>query len=251
MIRRLYTRLLQRRLGKLALPRHVAIVIDGNRRWAREAGHEDVRVGHRRGAERIGAFLGWCSDLAISHVTVWVASASNIERRGDAEVDHLMELTETVIADYVSRDDRWRLHVAGQLDLLPDSTARALKRAQEASNRRTDAGDVTIAIAYSGRRELTHAVRAILDEAAVDGRSLADVADTLTEDDIREHLYLPQMPDPDLVIRTSGEQRMSDFLLWQATHSEVYFCDAYWPAFRRIDFLRALRDYANRQPNRA
>lgn len=248
---RLYTRVLRRQLAGLPMPRHVAIVMDGNRRWAREAGYDDVRMGHRFGAEHLDLFLSWCGEAGIRCVTAWVASADNIRRRDSAEVDYLMRLAETVLADSVLRDHRWRLHVAGQLDLLPSSTARALKEAVEATRDRVDAGDLTIAIGYSGRGEVLDAVRGMLDEAAASGQSLADVAAGLSEDDIRRHLYLPDLPDPELVIRTSGELRMSDFLLWQTTRSEIAFCDLYWPAFREIDLLRALRTYGRRQLNRS
>jgi len=247
----LYARILRRQLAGLPMPHHVAIAMDGNRRWARRAGYDDVRVGHRFGAEHLELFLRWCSQSGIRCVTAWVASADNIRRRDSAEVDYLMELTETVLAEHVRRDHRWRLHVAGQLDLLPDTTARALKEAVELTRDRADAGDLTLAIGYSGRLEVLDAVRAVLDEAAASGRSLEAVADELSEDDISRNLYLPQLPDPDLVIRTSGELRMSDFLLWQATRSEIDFCDLYWPAFREIDLLRALRTYGRRQLERS
>ncbi|MFI6826333.1 MULTISPECIES: polyprenyl diphosphate synthase [unclassified Kribbella] len=246
-----YARILRRQLAGLPMPRHIAIAMDGNRRWARRAGYDDVRVGHRFGAEHLELFLRWCSEAGVQCVTAWVASADNIRRRDSAEVDYLMQLTETVLAEHVRRDHRWRLHVAGQLDLLPDTTARALKEAVEATRDRTDAGDLTLAIGYSGRLEVVDAVRAVLDEAAVAGRSLEDVADELSEDVIGRHLYLPELPDPDLVIRTSGELRMSDFLLWQATRSEVEFCDLYWPAFRQVDLLRALRTYGRRRLERS
>jgi short-chain Z-isoprenyl diphosphate synthase len=125
-----------------------------------------------------------------------------------------------------------------------------LKDAVEATRDRTEAGELTIAIGYSGRLEVLDAVRALLDEAAVDGRSVADVADTLSENDISRHLYVPGLPDSDLVIRTSGELRMSDFLLWQATRSDIEFCDLYWLAFREVDLLRALRTYGRRRLER-
>jgi short-chain Z-isoprenyl diphosphate synthase len=248
---RLYARILRRQLAGLPMPRHVAIVMDGNRRWARGAGYDDVRVGHRFGAEHLELFLQWSAAAGIRCVTAWVASADNLRKRDSAEVDYLMQLTETVLADHVRRDHRWRLHVAGQLDLLPDSTARALKEAVEATRDRADAGDLTIAIGYSGRPEVVDAVRAVLDEAAADGRSVAEVADTLTEAEIGRHLYVPGLPDPELVIRTSGELRMSDFLLWQAIRSEIEFCDLYWPAFREVDLLRALRTYGRRRLQRS
>jgi short-chain Z-isoprenyl diphosphate synthase len=249
MLYRLYARRLRRQLRGLPKPGHVAIVMDGNRRWARGAGYDDVRVGHRFGAKHLEQFLQWSADAGITCVTAWVASADNLHKRDSSEVDYLMELTESVLADHVRRDHRWRLHVAGRLDLLPDSTARALKEAVEASRHRT-AGDLTLAIGYSGRLEVVDAVRSVLDEAAADGRALADVADELTEEQIGRHLYVPGLPDPDLVIRTSGELRMSDFLLWQATRSEIEFCDLYWPAFREVDLLRALRTYGRRRLQR-
>jgi|tagenome__1003787_1003787.scaffolds.fasta_scaffold20492490_2 short-chain Z-isoprenyl diphosphate synthase len=251
MLYHLYARRLRRQLAELPKPRHVAIVMDGNRRWARGAGYDDVRIGHRFGAQHLEQFLAWSADAGIRCVTAWVASADNIRRRDSAEVDYLMRLAETVIADHVRRNHRWRLHVAGQLDLLPDTTARVLKEAVEATRDRTDAGELTIAIGYSGRLEVLDAVRAILAEAAADGRSVDDVADQLTEEDISRHLYVPGLPDPELVIRTSGELRMSDFLLWQATRSDIEFCDLYWPAFREVDLLRALRTYGLRRLERS
>jgi short-chain Z-isoprenyl diphosphate synthase len=251
MLYHLYARRLRRQLAELPKPRHVAIVMDGNRRWARGAGYDDVRIGHRFGAQHLEQFLAWSADAGIRCVTAWVASADNIRRRDSAEVDYLMRLAETVIADHVRRNHRWRLHVAGQLDLLPDTTARVLKEAVEATRDRTDAGELTIAIGYSGRLEVLDAVRAILAEAAADGRSVDDVADQLTEEDISRHLYVPGLPDPELVIRTSGELRMSDFLLWQATRSDIVFCDLYWPAFREVDLLRALRTYGLRRLERS
>ncbi|TDW22776.1 polyprenyl diphosphate synthase [Kribbella kalugense] len=251
MLYRLYTRILRRQLAGLPMPQHVAIAMDGNRRWAKGAGYDDVRIGHRFGAEHLELFLRWCADAGIKCVTAWVASPSNLRKRDAAQVDYLMNLTETVLADHVRRDHRWRLHVAGQLDLLPDSTARALKEAVEETRDRPDAADLTLAIAYSGRLEVVDAVRAILDEAADGGRSLEEVADALSEEEIGRHLYVPGLPDPELVIRTSGELRMSDFLLWQATRSEIEFCDLYWPAFREIDLLRALRTYGQRKLQRS
>lgn len=244
-----YTRRLRRQLAGLPKPQHVAIAMDGNRRWARSAGYDDVRVGHRFGAEHLELFLQWCADAGITCVTAWVASAANLRKRDASEVDNLMELIETVLAGHVRRDHHWRLHIAGQLDLLPDTTARALKEAVELSRDRT-AGDLTLAIGYSGRLEVLDAVRSVLDDAAADGRSLEDVADALTEEEIGRHLYVPGLPDPELVIRTSGELRMSDFLLWQTTGSDIEFCDLYWPAFREIDLLRALRTYGRRRLQR-
>ena len=155
-----------------------------------------------------------------------------------------MGIIEETVSDLMERG-RWRLHPVGALDLLPDSTARLLKEAEEAT---TDAPGpmVNIAVGYGGRREVVDAVRSLLQEHAGQGTSLDELAQFIDVEHIAEHLYTKGQPDPDLVIRTSGEQRLSGFLLWQSAHSEFYFCEAYWPDFRHVDFLRALRAYGDR-----
>ncbi|SDS68988.1 polyprenyl diphosphate synthase [Jiangella sp. DSM 45060] len=245
---RWYARRLTASLRAGRLPRHVAVVMDGNRRWARAAGYTDPSIGHRFGAEHVDHLLGWCSAVGIGHVTVYVASADNLRKRGSDEVDHLMRMVEEVVALRLADPaHEWRLHVAGRLDLLPDSTRLALKRAVAETAGRTGPA-LTVAIGYDGRQEIVDAVRSYVDEAELAGAapSVAELADRLTPDDIARHLYTSGQPEPDLVIRTSGEQRLSGFLLWQSTQAELYFCDAYWPGFRQVDFLRALRTYARR-----
>jgi short-chain Z-isoprenyl diphosphate synthase len=133
----------------------------------------------------------------------------------------------------------------GALDLLPAPTARRLKEHEEAT-RGVDGLHVNVAIGYGGRREIADAVRSLLHEQAQQGRSIEELAESLDVEHIAEHLYTRGQPDPDLVIRTSGEQRLSGFLLWQSAHSEFYFCEALWPDFRHVDFLRALRSYSQR-----
>ena len=243
---------LSRQLANGPVPRHVALIMDGNRRWARQMGFDDVSVGHRYGAEHIEDVLGWCARAGISHATIFVASADNLSRRASAEIAFLMEVAEHIIAERLSRaDSPWRIHLAGQLDLVPESTALALKRAAEATRGRDFGLHLTVAIGYGGRAEVADAVRSLLTDAAASGLSLHQLAASLTEDDIAAHLYTSGLPNPDLVIRTSGEQRLSDFLLWQTADSQLYFTDVYWPGFRRIDFLRALRSYAQRQRRQA
>ena len=222
--------------------------MDGNRRWARLNGYDNPSVGHRFGAEHLEDVLAWCAHVGIEYVTAWVASADNLAKRSSSEVAFLMEVAEDVIATRLARPSgAWRLHLAGNLDLLPDSTARALKEASAATEGRPAVGQLTIAIGYDGRGEIAEAVRSILDEVAGVGGSMADAAEAITEQRIGAHLYNPALPDPDMIIRTSGEQRLSDFMLWQGVDSELYFCDAYWPGFREIDFLRALREYGRRK----
>ncbi|WP_369183003.1 polyprenyl diphosphate synthase [Streptomyces sp. Y1] len=247
-LRTLYTRRLRRQVAAGPLPRHVGLIMDGNRRWARQMGLASPSLGHRVGAEHVEEVLSWCEALGIRHVTVFVCSTENLQRRGDAEVAFLMRVIEQVVTDRLARPDpTWQVHLAGLLDALPDSTAHALKEAVEATRDCTTGAHVTLAVGYGGRQEVINALRDLMYARAEAGASLTEVADTLTVDDIEPHLYTAGRPDPDLVIRTSGEQRLSNFLLWQSAYSELYFCEAYWPAFREIDFLRAIRSFAARQ----
>jgi short-chain Z-isoprenyl diphosphate synthase len=244
----LYARRLRRQIKAGPLPEHVGLIMDGNRRWARQMGMADLSLGHKYGAEHVEDVLSWCETVGIKHITVFVCSTENLQRRGDAEVTFLMQVIEQVLANQLAMPDtRWQVHIAGTLDVLPDATARALKDAVEATRTCATGAHVTLAVGYGGREEVIEAMRELLYERAAVGESLADLASTLTVDDITQHLYTAGRPDPDLVIRTSGEQRMSNFLLWQSAYSELYFCEAYWPAFREIDFLRALRSFAARE----
>jgi short-chain Z-isoprenyl diphosphate synthase len=242
----LYIRRLRSQLAGGTLPRHVGVIMDGNRRWARQQGLASPSLGHKYGAEHTEELLGWCERAGIRHVTVFMCSAENLAHRDSGEVAFLMRVIEELVAGRLTRAPAWQVHIAGNLDVLPDSTARALKQAVEASRDCTAGRHVTLAVGYGGRQEVIEAFRSLLYERAERGTTLLELADTITADDIARHLYTAGQPDPDLVIRTSGEQRLSNFLLWQSAYSELYFCEAYWPAFREIDFLRALRSFAAR-----
>ncbi|HEU5043479.1 MAG TPA: polyprenyl diphosphate synthase [Nocardioidaceae bacterium] len=247
LIYRLYAHRLHRQLAGERLPRHVGIVMDGNRRWARAAGLASPSLGHRRGAEHLDDLLGWCDVVGIDYVTVFVCSMENLARRDRDEIAFLMRLIEDLALQVAAEPrPRWSLHVAGVLDALPAATARALKAAVDATAACATDKHVTLAVGYGGRREVVDAVRDLLLDKAAAGATVEQIADELRVDDIAGRLYTAGHPDPDLVIRTSGEQRLSNFLLWQSAYSELYFCDAYWPAFREIDFLRALRSFAAR-----
>ena len=245
---RVYERRLARQLDRALLPRHVGVILDGNRRYARERGLPSVAHGHRAGAERIPTFLDWCWELDIPYVSLWLLSTDNLSR-DDEEVAGLLDIiVDTVqrIAHHPStKERRLRVTAVGALDLLPEEVRTGLKDACEATADH-DGFHLQVAVGYGGRREITDALRSLLRDRADRGDSLADVAETLDVDDIAEHLYTSGFPDPDLIIRTSGELRLSGFLLWQSANSEYYFCDPYWPEFRRVDFLRALRDYQAR-----
>ncbi len=247
LVYRLYTRRLRSQLAGQPRPRHVGLIIDGNRRWARQMGMANPSLGHKHGAEHINDLLHWCEAAGIKHVTVFLCSTENLRRRGDAEVAFLMDVIEQFVADKLtSQSAGWQVHTAGMLDVLPDSTSLALKEAVAATRGSATGAHVTLAIGYGGRQEVIDAIVALLYERAAAGSTLTELARTLTTADVARHLYTAGQPDPDLVIRTSGEQRLSNFLLWQSAYSELYFCEAYWPAFREVDFLRALRSYAAR-----
>ena len=238
-----YQRLLRSSLVPSALPRHVGVIIDGNRRWARAYG-ATTDDGHRAGADKVVEFLGWCDEVGVEVVTVWLLSTDNLSRASD-ELDALLE----IIPDLVERlveTGRWHVNPVGRLDLLPSPVANRLKEVGEATAAISGL-TVNLAIGYGGRQEIADAVRSLLAQHAELGTSLSDLADQLDVEHIAEHLYTSGQPDPDFVIRTSGEQRLSGFMLWQSAHSEYYFCEAYWPEFRKVDFLRALRAYAARQ----
>jgi short-chain Z-isoprenyl diphosphate synthase len=245
---RLYSHRLRQRVLTGTLPRHVGLIMDGNRRWARRRGLADPSQGHQYGAEHAERVLSWCDAVGIRHVTVFLCSTENLSNRDAAEVAFLMRVIEQLAGDRLARPDaRWQVHVAGALDLLPDATARALKHAVEMTHDVGTGCHLTLAVGYGGRQEIVDGLRDLLLERAADGSSLTDIATSLTVADVAAHLYNADQPEPDLVIRTSGEQRLSNFLLWQTAYAELYFCEAYWPAFREIDFLRALRNFAGRQ----
>jgi short-chain Z-isoprenyl diphosphate synthase len=247
LVYRLYTRRLRRQLAGGPVPRHVGLIMDGNRRWARQMGSIDLNLGHKYGADHAEDVLRWCEKAGIKHVTAFVCSTENLLSRSEEEVNFLMGLIEQVVERKLAKEPTWQIHIAGSLDLLPTSTATALKNAVESSRHCRTGAHLTLAVGYGGRQEVIDAFRGLLYEEAAVGTSMEDLADKLTVGDVARHLYTAGQPDPDLVIRTSGEMRLSNFLLWQSAYSELYFCEAYWPAFREVDFLRALRSFAARQ----
>ena len=254
----IYERRLAARIDPATVPHHVGVILDGNRRWAKSMGFGAAQ-GHKRGADKIEEFLGWAEQTGVEVVTLWLLSTDNLSR-DPAELSPLLDIIAHAV-DELAETGRWSLRLVGAVDLLPEPLAERLRAAvaksrPEAAEAGEDAGkvagedrrmQVNIAVGYGGRQEIADAVRELLRERAAAGASLEEVAASLSEEDITDHLYTKGQPDPDLVIRTSGEQRLSGFLLWQSVHSEYYFCEVNWPAFRRVDFLRALRDFASRE----
>lgn len=239
----LYERRLAASLDREQMPRHVGVILDGNRRWAKSFG-ETAATGHRRGADKITEFLGWAEELGIEVVTLWMLSTDNLARPKD-ELANLLDIIEDAVRD-LAGTGRWRLRVMGRLDLLPERLAGAL-RAAAAETADVVGLHVNVAVGYGGRHEIADAVRSYLRAEEAKGTTLAELAERLDVEDIADHLYTKGQPDPELVIRTSGELRVGGFLMWQSAHSELSFVEAYWPDFRRVDFLRALRDFSRRE----
>jgi len=241
-----YERRLRRALAGATLPNHIAVMADGNRRWARANSPGRAPLdGYRAGADKLREFVTWCDDLHIGIVTVWVLSTENLKREADTEVLPLLGVIAELVRD-LAASGRYRVQLVGALDLLPDDVAASLHAAERSTENRPGM-HINVAVSYGGRRELADAVRALLRDEAARGTTLEHLADTLEVDQIAQYLYTKDQPDPDLIIRTSGEQRLSGFLTWQSAHSELYFCEALWPDFRRVDFYRALRSYAQRE----
>ncbi len=246
---RLYEGRLLRRVQAHPVPRHVGIILDGNRRHGRQNKITDPEQMYMAGANKLDDLLRWCIDLGVSATTLWVLSADNF-RRKPQEISGILTAIENKLkllaADLQIHRQRIRVRAVGRLELLPDSTLAAV-RAAEAETKKYDGMYLTIAAAYSGRQEIADAVQAFLREQVKQQKALKDVVELVTPDAIGQFLYAPDLPDPDLIIRTSGEIRLSGFLLWQSAYSEFYFTDVFWPAFRRIDFLRAVRAWQQRQ----
>ncbi len=226
------------------LPRHIAVLCDGNRRWARSAGYDDVSYGYRMGAAKIAEMLRWCQEAGIEMATVYLLSTENLQR-DPGELAALIEIITDVVEEICAPVNRWSVRTVGDLELIGEEPARRLRDAVESTC--SDGGfHVNVAVGYGGRQEIADAVRALLAKELVNGATGEELVESVTVDAIAQHLYTSGQPDPDLVIRTSGEQRLSGFLLWQSAYSEMWFTEAYWPAFRRVDFLRAMRDYSLR-----
>ena len=245
----LYGRLLLKQVRQAPLPRHVALILDGNRRFARQQGLGYPALGHQLGAEKLDELLDWCNELEIPVVTVWALSMDNLHRNPQ-ELSQLEEVIQKKLKDLVESHPHRRsprsINVLGRLDALPDTLQNVIADA-EVSTGHLGPLRLNIALGYDGREEITQAVRSLLLERADQEVSLREVANELTSEDVARRLYCKSQPEPDLIIRTSGELRLSGFLLWQSVYSELYFCDTLWPAFRKVDFLRALRSYQQRQ----
>lgn len=241
----LYERMLWNQIKDGPRPHHVAFIMDGNRRFAKKIGLGHVKYGHQLGAKKVDNILRWCWNLDIKVVTLYAFSLENFQRPPD-EVEAIMNLARQYFVklakDRDVHDYRVRVKAIGRLNLLPPPVQAAIKHVEEVTMNH-DQYLLQIAIGYSGRAELVDAVKAIARKVK---QGLIDV-DEIDEDYIDQHLYTGGAPDPDLIIRTSGEERLSGFLLWQSAYSELYFADVYFPAFRKIDLWRAIRTFQKRE----
>ncbi|HXD60980.1 MAG TPA: isoprenyl transferase [Lacisediminihabitans sp.] len=240
-----YQNRIRRWLTTQDLPKHVAMILDGNRRWARQNALATTAYGHRAGAAKFREFLVWCDDLGIAVTTLYLLSTDNLTGRKSEELDQLYEIIAD-LAEELSHFRNWRVQHVGSTEGLPQALVDALVAAEKRTKSNTGM-HINLAVGYGGRWEIADAMRSIVRTHASAGGTLDALAEILTPELIGEHLYTGGQPDPDLVIRTSGEQRLSDFMLWQSAHSEFYFVEALGPDLREVDFLRALRDYATRQ----
>lgn len=244
----IYERRLLRSLDLTKTPLHIGVILDGNRRWAKANPTADGDIstsrGHRAGAEKIVALLDWCEEVNIKVVTLWLLSSDNLKRPA-SELHPLLEIIGDTVTELGSLG-RWEVRPVGSLELLPSDLRDSLLNVA-AKSKGINGVVVNVAIGYGGRKEIVDAVKNVILESAKSGKSAIEIADEISIEEISKNLYTAGQPDPELVIRTSGEQRLGGFLLWQSAHSEFYFCEAYWPDFRKVDFLRALRAYSIRE----
>lgn len=244
-IYKLYEKWLENTISRGKMPSHIAIIMDGNRRWAFKKGL-DPWLGHRAGANKLEEVIDWCLKFKIKIVTFFVLSTENL-RRSSKELNELFNLLKEKVVEYLKNDvlHRYgvRVKIIGRKELLPPDLRERLEELEE-KTKHYDNLIVNLAIAYGGRAEITDAARKLVRDVVSGKLKIEDI----NEEAVSRYLYTADLPvpDPDMIIRTSGEERISNFLLWQSAYSELVFLDVYWPEFRKIDFMRAIRTYQMR-----
>jgi short-chain Z-isoprenyl diphosphate synthase len=243
---KIYEDRLVRSLNPSRLPRHLGIVLDGHRRYARQEGLPSYTDSYRAGMRRLEDFLGWAEELKIPAVTAWVLSRENLSRPAE-ELDPYFEVLIELFGRLpgLAAEHDVAIRFIGSLDLLPDDVVQAAKATEAARPEGTR--HLNIAMGYGGRQEIVDAARDLVAELVRQGASPAEIVARIDAEGLARHMYSADLPDPDLLIRTSGESRLSGFLLWQSAYAEFVFVDVFWPAFRRVDFLRAIRDFSRRE----
>lgn len=241
---RIYESRILKFLDRDKLPQHIGVIHDGHRRYARAEGLPDYAAGYRVGMKKFVEFLGWADELEIPAVTCWLLSTENLSRPAD-ELEPYYDVLIDLFHDIPNKIEGHDVSVrfVGSLDLLPQRLTDAAKELEGICSR--GQRRVTIALAYGGRQEIVDATRELVGRLAQEGVAADQIADQIDAESLGSFMYSADLPDPDLVIRTSGETRLSGFLLWQAAYAEFSFVDVYWPDFRRVDFLRAIRDFSH------
>ena len=243
-IYRTYEKKLLKQIKKSPVPHHMAIIMDGNRRYAQALGFSHAE-GHAKGKDKLEELLDWCLEINIKILTVYAFSSENIKREDD-ELNELMNLFVAGFKDAAKdkrvHENKIRIQTIGQTDILPTEVQDAIKFAEDKTKEYNNYY-YNIAIAYGSREEIIQAIRKIAKDAKEEKIKIDDINEKL----FSTYLYTSDFPDPDLIIRTSGEERISNFLLWQIAYSELYFTDVFWPGFRKVDFLRAIRSYQERK----
>lgn len=241
-----YEHYLKNEISKYEIPKHIAVILDGNRRWAKK-NMRIQKIGHQKGADRVEDLIDWCRELGIKIITIYGLSTENLEKRQD-EIDYLFQLMEDKLRKLLHEPKlhkyRMRVKGLGKINLLPKGMQDVISKLEEVT-KNYDGMYFNIAIAYGGQTELVDAVKKI---AGMVKEGKIDIND-IDKDLIESCLYTSHLPQaaPDLILRTSGEQRLSGFLIWQSAYSELIFMDIFWPEFRKIDLMRAIRTYQKRQ----
>ncbi len=245
-IYKLYEKWLEESIKKGGIPTHIAVIMDGNRRWARKRGLYPW-LGHRFGAEKVDELIEWCINLGIKVITIYALSTENL-KRSKRELDEILRLLKEKSLEYVN-DERLHKHgirvkVIGRKDLLPRDVRDALEKLEEATSKYNNLY-LNLAVAYGGRAEIVDASKNLIKDVLAGKVKVDEIDEAILE----RYLYTSDIPnhEPDMIIRTSGEERISNFLLWQSAYSELVFLDVYWPEFRKIDLMRAIRIYQKRQ----
>jgi len=245
---KLYERYLYRQIIKGPIPQHIAIIPDGNRRWARKHGL-DPKEGHRHGYEKLKEVLSSLYDLGVKVVTIYAMSHENCLFRSEEEKENLFNLVRKGLEELMSEGiiDKYkvRVRIIGKLELVRKDVIELAKKVEQLSAKYSDRV-LNIALCYGGRQEIVEAIKSIVKDALQGKIKVEDISEELVSRYVSTS-HLGELAEPDLVIRTSGEMRISNFLLWQIAYSELFFCDVYWPDFRKIDLYRAIRSYQNRE----
>ncbi len=237
---------LMEEIKRKPIPQHIAIIMDGNRRYALKEGFPPYK-GHELGKDKLEDVIEWCHEIGVKILTVFAFSTDNF-KRDKREVEHLMNLFEKDLRrlanDERTHKNRVRVKVIGQIELLPENVRKAAEEVME-KTKNYDRYYFNIAIGYGGREEIVEAMKKI----AYDVKNGKIKPEDINKELLSSYLYTSHLPipDPDLVLRTSGEERISNFLLWQLAYSELYFTDVYWPALKKLDFLKAIQSYQRRQ----